>query len=113
MRPSFALTLSFDGIGLLHRTPAGWLRAGFVALDTPDLPGALQQLHATALALEPGGFTSKLIIPNEQIRYFTLDTAQIDDADLPQYVAQALDDQTPYAVVDLAFDFERAGHPRG
>lgn len=109
MRPSFALTLSFDGIGLLHRTPAGWLRAGFVALDTPDLPGALQQLHATALALEPGGFTSKLIIPNEQIRYFTLDTAQIDDADLPQYVAQALDGQTPYAVVDLAFDFERAG----
>ena len=109
MRPSFALTLSFDGIGLLHRTPAGWLRAGFVALDTPDLHGALQQLHATALALEPGGFTSKLIIPNEQIRYFTLDTAQVDDAELPQYVAQALDGQTPYAVVDLAFDFERAG----
>lgn len=104
MRPSFALTLSFDGIGLLHRTPAGWLRAGFVALDTPDLHGALQQLHATALALEPGGFTSKLIIPNEQIRYFTLDTAQVDDAELPQYVAQALNGQTPYAVVDLAFD---------
>lgn len=109
MRPSFALTLSFDGIGLLHRTPAGWLRAGFVALDTADLPSDLHQLHATAMALEPGGFTSKLIIPNEQIRYFTLDTAQIDDADLPQYVTQALDGQTPYAVQDLAFDFERAG----
>ena len=36
MKPNFALSLSFEGIRLLHRAPDGWRQVGEVAVDTPD-----------------------------------------------------------------------------
>ena len=53
MKPNFALTLSFNGIGLLHRSPSGWLDAGAVPFDHADLPAALAQLRKTAGLLDP------------------------------------------------------------
>ena len=41
MKPTFALDLTRDTIGLLHRTPKGWLSIGEVAFDAPDLAEAL------------------------------------------------------------------------
>ncbi|SDO42819.1 type IV pilus biogenesis protein PilP [Lutimaribacter pacificus] len=109
MKPNFALVLSFDGIRLLHRAPAGWLRVGAAALDAPDLTAELEGVRGKALRLDPGGIRAKLVIPNEQIRYLTIETGDLDEGDIPARVRDALDGATPYAVGDLAFDWARDG----
>ena len=105
MTPNFALSLTFEGIRLLHRVQDGWHMVGEVALDVDDLGAALAQLRAQALTIEPGGLRTKLLIPNEQIKYLALDStrAELDD------VLAALDGATPYAVADLAVDFTKGG----
>jgi hypothetical protein len=104
MKPNFALTLSFDGIGLLHRIPGGWHMVGDVALDAPDLAGELALLRRKAVALDSAGLRSKLVIPNEQIRYLKL-PAPAKGSDIGTHVARMLDGTTPYAVADLRFDW--------
>ncbi|KQI67317.1 hypothetical protein AN189_16280 [Loktanella sp. 3ANDIMAR09] len=105
MTPRFALLLSSDGIRLLHRVPEGWNRVGNVPLDTDDLSGALAKLRADGLTLEPEGLTTKLVIPEDQIRFMSLEGAQTSVAD----VRQALDGATPYSVDELSIDFDRSG----
>ncbi|MBC7132063.1 MAG: hypothetical protein H5U16_03025 [Roseovarius sp.] len=111
MTPNFALSLSFDAIGLLHRAADGeWRPVGEVALGVEDLPGALVALRARARTLAPGGMASKLIIPDEQIRYLDLPAAAFATrADHARAVADALDGATPYALEELAFDWTVAG----
>ncbi|MBT8411314.1 MAG: hypothetical protein KJP02_05895, partial [Octadecabacter sp.] len=99
------LSLSFDGIALLHRAAGGWRMVGEVPLTADGLKSELAMLRKTAAALEPGGVRCKLLIPNDQIRYLALDTTRTDDAD----VRAALDGATPYAVDDLAYDFTIGG----
>ncbi|MBL4812213.1 MAG: hypothetical protein JKX69_07650, partial [Rhodobacteraceae bacterium] len=105
MKPNFALSLSVDGIGLLHRGSAGWHLVGEVALDADDLGGDLAVLRKTALALDPSGIRCKVLIPNDQIRYLALDTTRTSDED----VRAALAGATPYGVDDLVYDVARGG----
>ena len=105
MKSNFALSLSFDGLRLMHRVTGGWHLVGEVALDDPDMTGSLARLRAAAAQLEPSGLRTKLLIPNDQIRYLALDTTRTDDA----AVRAALDGATPYAVDDLAYDFTIGG----
>jgi hypothetical protein len=105
MKPNFALSLSFDGIRLIHRSGTGWTVVGDVALDSPDMAGELAMLRKTALALDPAGLRSKILIPNDQIKYLALDTTRATEDD----VRAKLDGATPYAVSDLAYDFVRGG----
>ncbi len=109
MKPNFALSLSFEGIRLLHRTGSGpaaaWSLVGEVAIDAPDLTSQLAMLRKTGLALDPQGLRTKLLIPNDQIKYLALDTTRAGDDD----VRAALDGTTPYAVSDLTFDYVRGG----
>ena len=109
MKPDFALSLSVEGIALLHRAPDGWRTAGEVPLDDPDLGAALAELRAKAEQLAPRGFTTKLIIPNDQIRYLAIDTGNVPAEDRFELGAAALDGATPYAVEDLAFDIAEDG----
>lgn len=109
MKPSFALSLSFDGIRLLHRAAGGWRLVGDVALDSADMAGELATLRKTATALEPGGLRTKLLLPNEQIKYLTIDTAGMSDDERYAAARLALDGATPYAVSDLAFDISADG----
>lgn len=105
MTPNFALSLSFDGIRLLHRVSGGWHLVDEVALDDQDLSGALARMRRTAAALEPSGLRTKLLLPNDQIKYLSIDSTQttIDD------VRNALHGATPYAIDDLVIDFNRSG----
>ncbi len=102
MKPNFALTLSFEGIRLLHRSPAGsplgWTVVGEVPLDEPNLAGAFAAMWATAVGLEPGGIRTKVMLPAEQVKVL--------DASGPGEAAAraALEGATPYAVADLAVD---------
>ncbi len=105
MKPNFALLLSFDGLRLLHRVSNGWHLVGEVPVDSPDLSKALSLLRRTAIDLDPRGLRTKLLIPNDQIRYMALDTTRASEDD----VRAALDGATPYAVNDLVYDYVRGG----
>ena len=102
MTPDFALSLSFEGIRLLRRVGEGWQIVGEVAPDAEDLATELSDLRAKA---GEGPVVAKLIIPADQIKFMTIDTAQTSDDD----VRAALEGTTPYAVDQLEIDFDRTG----
>ncbi|NBT33300.1 MAG: hypothetical protein EBT13_15770, partial [Rhodobacteraceae bacterium] len=105
MTPNFALSLSFDGIRLLHRVSGGWHLVGEVALDNPNLMQELAVLRRTALALDSSGLRTKLLIPNDQIKYLALDGTRISE----DAIYASLDGQTPYSVDELQIDYSRGG----
>ncbi|MFK7938265.1 MAG: hypothetical protein AB8B82_02720 [Roseovarius sp.] len=105
MKPNFALTLSFDGIGLLHRAFPGWHLVGDVALDCADLSVELGALRQKASMLDPSGLKTKLVLPNDQVKYLVLNDIPEGSDDIETTVRSALDGATPYAVDDLAYDW--------
>jgi hypothetical protein len=104
MRPNFALSLLPEGISLLFRAPDGWRRVGDAQLDTPNLPGALAKLRAEGQALTTETITTKIVIPNDQVRYLSVDTKDCDGAETFARVQEALETATPYRLDDLAYD---------
>jgi hypothetical protein len=62
-------------------------------------------LRARALALEPGGLRTKLLLPPDQVRILQIDDPGADEA----AILRALEGATPYAVADLAWDASRGG----
>ena len=109
MKPNFALSLSFEGIGLLHRAFPGWNRVGEVALDSPDLSGALEVLRETAQQINGQDLASKLVIPNEQIKFLCLDLGVVDEAERTKAILKALEGATPYPVAQLVYDWSVDG----
>jgi hypothetical protein len=109
MKPNFALNFTDDSIALLHRTKRGWAEVGSTPFDTDDLPAALAELRSKAEALAPGGITTKLIIPNSQIKYLTLVAPGPDAEARKTQIAAALEGQTPYEVTDLVWDHSGTG----
>ena len=105
MKPNFALTLSFDGIGLLHRAHPGWHLVGDVALESDDLTAALSDLRAKARALDPSGLTTKLVIPNAQIKYLSFADSDASGDALEDEVRRQLDGTTPYSLDELVYDW--------
>lgn len=104
MKPNFALNFTDDSIALLHRTKRGWAEIGSTAFSVDDLPAALAALRDKALALAPDGITTKLVIPNSQIKYLEIAAPGPDAAKRRAQIAAALEGQTPYAVTDLVWD---------
>ncbi len=105
MKPNFALSLSVEGIRLLHRVTGGWHLVGEVALDSEDMGGELARIRQTALALEPSGIRTKLLLPNDQIKYFALDGTRAEALE----IEAALDGSTPYAIDELSYDSSKGG----
>ncbi len=109
MKPAFALDFRNDAVSLLHRTTGGWHQVGRVAFDDPDMPAALGYLRSTALGLSPRGVATKLILPDDQILFTTLDAPGPDDAARMSQIRAALEGRTPYPVDELVFDWEDLG----
>ncbi len=109
MKPDFALSLSFEGIRLLHRAAGGWRLVGEVDVADPDLGTALEHFRKTATALAPGRLHTKLIIPDDQIKYIQVETGEKSEVDRRIAARLALDGATPYPVEDLAFDIAADG----
>jgi hypothetical protein len=109
MKPTFALNLSNERVGLLHRTGRGWMQIGDVAFDTPDLSEALDYLRKTALGLSPRGVTTKLVIPNSEILYCDVEAPGPDDDTRRTQIRAGLAGRTPYAPEDLVFDWRGKG----
>ena len=105
MKPNFALNLSLDGIDLFHRAKSGWQPVGTVSLDDPDIGAGLAMLRQTAVALESGGMTTKVIIPDSQILYTDITVDTSDPATRDANIRTALEGMTPYASKDLVFDW--------
>ena len=104
MKPNFALSLSHNGIRLLHRVSGGWRLVGEADTEPDSLADELAVLRSTATLLEPGGLRCKVVIPDEQIRFMTIDTAGLSEADRRTAARAALEGATPYDVEDLVFD---------
>ncbi|GLO71348.1 hypothetical protein MACH17_28650 [Phaeobacter inhibens] len=109
MKPGFALSLSSTGVGLLQRAAGGWRQIGTVSLDVEDLSAALADLRQLGERHAQGPIACKLIIPNDQIRYLTLDTGTTDLDSRRAAAEQGLDGATPYRVDELAFDLSEDG----
>ncbi|WP_431298789.1 translation initiation factor 2 [Tabrizicola sp. BL-A-41-H6] len=109
MKPKFALDLTSDKIGLLHRAPKGWLAIGDVAFDAPDLTEALDYLRKTALGLSPTGISTKIVIPNGQILYTEINAPGPSREEKRKQIMTGLEGRTPYPVEDLVFDWSGKG----
>ena len=81
-----------------------------MALDNDDLPGALDALRAQAQTLTGDTpLTTALVLPNDQIKYLTLDTGRIKPAKRREQAAAALEENTPYQAEQLSFDILAQG----
>ncbi len=109
MKPSFALNLTHEGIGLLHRGRRGWLSVGEVALDDPDVAERMAWLRRTAAGLATGGVTTKLILPNSEILYDEVPAPGPGDSDREAQVRRGLEGRTPYSIDELAYDYVVGG----
>ena len=109
MKPDFALSLSFEGIGLLTRRAGGWHLLGDVTLDSEDLAGDLEKLRAKGEAVAKGPFVTAVVLPNDQIKYLSLDTGRARDAKRRDAAIVALEESTPYRADQLAFDIHAVG----
>ncbi|WP_405107218.1 hypothetical protein L0Z65_09805 [Phaeobacter sp. BS52] len=109
MKPGFALSLSSTGVGLLQRAADGWRQIGTVSLDVDDLSAALADLRQLGERHAQGPIACKLIIPNDQIRYLTLETGVTDPDSRRAAAEQGLDGATPYQVEELVFDLSEDG----
>lgn len=105
MKIGFALSLSTSGIRLIHRAADGWRRVGDANFDSDTLAVELTELRRSAARLSPEQSYCKLLLPNDQIRYISLDTTQVDVAQIEAVVAEA----TPYALSEVAYDFAKGG----
>jgi hypothetical protein len=105
MKPNFALILSFEGIGLLHRVSAGWAMLGEAGFKGDDLGAKLAALREKAAGIEPAGLHCALVLPEEQIKYISLPRGDISEADAQQTALRALEGATPYTVDDLVVDW--------
>lgn len=110
MKPNFALNFTDTSIALLHRTAKGWLKVGETPFDASDLEDALDYMRKTALGLEPGGFTTKLVIPASQILYTEIEVTGGSEAATRREIAAALESRTPYKADEIAFDWSGEGH---
>lgn len=109
MKPEFALDLSQEAIVLLHRQKRGWRAMGAARLDDARLKASLTAMRANALAESPDGLTTKLILPDSQILYTSVSCASRDERARRAAIERALDGMTPYAIDELAFDYEGEG----
>ena len=108
MRPNFALNILADGLHLLHRASPGWEHVGEVSFEE-DLAAGLDRLRRLGEALDPAPMRTKLILPNEQIRYMSVFTGATTEDDRRALVMSELDGATPYALKDLAFCWSVSG----
>ena len=106
MKPDFALSLSFDGITLLHRTKPGWNIIGTAKLDSATFENDVADIRRKALSLDARADSVKLVIPNEQIKFIKLlrpEGAQSND--IETVILDHLQGATPYHVSELRFDW--------
>ncbi len=77
--PRFALSLSFEGIGLEEYAKGASSKIAEAILDKDDFDQRISELSRKAEAMSGDGLSVALILPNEQIKFVSVDCP--DDAD--------------------------------
>ncbi len=109
MKPNFALLLDYEGIELVQRVPQGWRSLGTVRFGDPDRDAAIAALIERARVRAPGGMTTKLVIPEGEVRYVTVYAPGPTDEARRYQIEAEIDGLTPYALSELAFDWVTTG----
>ena len=104
MISDFALLLSQEGITLAHRTAGGWVSLGHVPLMDKQFSERLAELHAKGHDIVGDGFSTRIVLPDDQIKYLNLPHSDDDNRDT--VIKEALERETPYLQDELAFDWE-------
>lgn len=107
--PRFALSLSFEGIGLEEYAKGASSKIAEAILDRDDFDQRMSELSRKAEAMSGDGLRVALILPNEQIKYVSV--ACPDDADpitINEHILRTMDGATPYSVDELRFDHHLA-----
>ena len=107
--PRFALSLSFEGIGLEEYAKGASSKIAEAILDRDDFDQRMSELSRKAEAMSGDGLRVALILPNEQIKFVSI--ACPDDADpitINEHILRTLDGATPYSVDELRFDHHLA-----
>lgn len=109
MTPNIALTMSPDGLSLLHRQSRGWLLVGEAPLDHPRLSRRLARLREHAERLAPQGMATKLVLPAPLLLFTTIHAPGPSEEERRAQIEAGLEGLTPYAVSDLVFDWVTLG----
>lgn len=115
MVPTFALSLSFDGIGLLQRSPEAWHVLGRASLEgdlSAEMAGLRARLEAAQRQASDTAETTApspvlLILPPEQVRF--VEVADPGAKGRSAAAQAALEGATPYALDDLVIDSRAQG----
>ncbi|AGT07953.1 ribonuclease E domain-containing protein [Paracoccus aminophilus] len=109
--PDHALSFSADAVHLLRRawgtSPDDWEEIGFADFSSPSFRSDLAELRGT-ISHAPDLVPVVLVIPDDQILYTDL-SVPVGVA-RTQAVGLALDGLTPYAIEELAFDWDGEGN---
>ena len=106
MKLHFALSLSHDGIDLLHSGPSGWVTVGRADPALDDLPAQLDALVTMAKSLGGDDLRCKIILPDDQIKYLSIATPGMDAEARQREAVQALEASTPYTAEEIVFDLQ-------
>ncbi|SHE89964.1 hypothetical protein SAMN05444279_11117 [Ruegeria intermedia] len=106
MTPAFALSLSENGITLLHQSDGEWFEIGSVTLDDPDFSDNLTELRKRAFALA-NDLSCIVVIPAEHVRYLTVPADDAGADDPTARIEAELAATTPYAASELLHDLQR------
>ena len=107
--PRFALSLSFEGIGLEEYAKGASSKIAEAILDKDDFDQRISELSRKAEAMLGDGLRVALILPNEQIKFVSV--ACPDDADpikINEHILRTMDGATPYPMDELRFDHHLA-----
>ena len=109
MAPQFALSLSQDGIDLLRKSAADWEVVGRADPTSSDFATQMEELQQMAHATPADPVAVRIILPDDQVKYISLETAGLEDADRTSLIVQTLEDTTPYSADEIVFDQQPDG----
>lgn len=107
--PRFALSLSFEGIGLEEYAKGASLKIAEAIFDKDDFDQRMSELSCKAEAMSGDGLRVALILPTEQIKFVSIACA--DDADpitINEHILRTMDGATPYSMDELRIDHHLA-----
>ena len=110
MTPDFALSLSQDGIDLLRLTEAGWKVVAQADPREPDLGAQMHALRKKTDAPDGEPLDVSIILPEDQVKFFSLETSGLDTAARTALVRDTLDETTPYTADEIVFDAQVDGN---
>lgn len=106
MKPDFALKLSHEAICLLWRAEHGWQLLDEVLMSDPALDAGLARLRDCAARTAGGPFHTKLVLPEGEVLFATLDAPGPTEDERAAQVRAGIGGLTSYDADDLAYDWQ-------